>query len=186
MSHTASGSAPAIALVTDSGQALDIHTGKGQEIEQVLSAIRRVIRATDLHSRKVTRVSGLTTSQLVLLKAVRDQRLATISELAATISLSQATLTTIIDRLEHLGLVKRERSAEDKRKVRVSLTEAGLKVLDLAPEPLQESFIRQFSALKDWERSMIMAALQRVAEMMDASDLDASPMLDVGVLERDQ
>lgn len=154
------------------------------EYEQVLKAIRRVIRATDLHSRQVTRVSGLTSSQLILLKVVRDNNLSTISELASNISLSQATLTSILDRLEKSGLVKRERSALDKRKVSVRLTEEGVGVLDMAPEPLQDTFIRQFGALKDWERSMILASLQRVAEMMDAGDIDASPLLDVGSLDR--
>ena len=154
------------------------------EFEQVLKAIRRVIRATDLHSRQVTRVSGLTSSQLILLKAVRDNNLSTISELANNISLSQATLTSILDRLEKSGLVKRERSELDKRKVSVRLTDEGVSVLERAPEPLQDTFVRQFGALKDWERSMIMASLQRVAEMMDAGDIDASPLLDVGSLDR--
>lgn len=158
--------------------------GVNEDFEQVLTAIRRVIRATDLHSRYVTRTSGLTSSQLILLRVVRDKDLPTISQLANSISLSQATLTTILDRLETSGLLVRERSDKDKRKVRVRLTEQGNKVLDTAPEPLQESFIRQFGALKDWERSMILASLQRVAEMMDAGSLDASPLLDVGMLDR--
>lgn len=150
----------------------------------MLKAIRRVIRATDLHSRHVTKIAGLTSSQLILLKVVRDQSLATIGELATSISLSQATLTNILDRLESNGLVIRERSDEDKRKIRVRLTEAGRKAVDIAPEPLQDTFIRQFGALKDWERSMILSSLQRVAEMMDAGDIAAAPMLDVGILDR--
>ncbi len=154
------------------------------EFEQVLKAIRRVIRATDLHSRQVTRMSGLTSSQLILLKVVRDNKLSTISELANNISLSQATLTSILDRLEKSGLVKRERSELDKRKVSVRLTDEGISVLEMAPEPLQDTFVRQFGALQDWERSMILASLQRVAEMMDAGDIDASPLLDVGSLDR--
>lgn len=155
-----------------------------EEFEQVLKAIRRVIRATDLHSRHVTRTAGLTSSQLILLKVVRDQKVSTLSEIASSISLSQATLTTILDRLEKSGLVQRERSELDKRKVSVRLTAAGKKVLELAPEPLQDTFIRQFSALQEWERNMILSSLQRVAEMMDAADMDASPLLDVGNLDR--
>lgn len=154
------------------------------EFEQVLKAIRRVIRATDLHSRHVTKMSGLTSSQLILLKVVRDNNLSTISELASSISLSQATLTSILDRLEASGLVTRERSEQDKRKISVRLTDAGSAMLDMAPEPLQDTFIRQFGALQGWERSMILASLQRVAQMMDAGGIDASPLLDVGSLDR--
>lgn len=161
-----------------------IKNGNSAEIERVLKSIRQVIRATDLHSRYVTRLSGLTSSQLILLKVVRDQKLATISELADTISLSQATLTSILDRLEATGYVLRERSTQDKRKIQVCITQAGREVLKMAPEPLQDTFIRQFSALKDWERSMIQASLQRVAEMMNAGSIDAAPLLDVGQLDR--
>lgn len=161
-----------------------VSNGNSAEIEKVLTSIRQVIRATDLHSRRVTRLAGLTSSQLILLKVVRDHKLSTISELASTISLSQATLTSILDRLETTGFVLRERSMQDKRKIQVRITEAGREVLKMAPEPLQDTFIRQFSALKDWERSMIQASLQRVAEMMNASEIDASPLLDVGQLDR--
>src|SRR3546814_13790922 len=38
----------------------------------VLTALRRIIRATDLHSKQLAREVGLTTPQVVLLPAVRD------------------------------------------------------------------------------------------------------------------
>src|SRR5690625_7154353 len=43
---------------------------------------------------------------------------------------------------------------------------------------------RKFGDLEEWEQSMIIASLQRIAEMMDAKDIDASPFLDVGALDR--
>jgi DNA-binding MarR family transcriptional regulator len=153
-------------------------------IEQVLVAIRRVIRATDLHSKKITRNAGLTSSQLVLLKSIEAQGDATAGEIAQRISLSQATVTTILDRLQSKGLVLRERDKEDKRRVYVHLTAEGRSTLAGAPQPLQETFIRQFEQLEDWEQAMILASLQRVAHMMDAAHLDAAPMLDIGNLDR--
>jgi len=153
-------------------------------IEQVLVAIRRVIRATDLHSKKITRNAGLTSSQLVLLKSIEAQGDTTAGEIAQRISLSQATVTTILDRLQSKGLVLRERDSADKRRVYVHLTAEGRNTLANAPQPLQETFIRQFEQLESWEQTMILASLQRVAQMMDAAHLDASPMLDIGNLDR--
>jgi hypothetical protein len=49
---------------------------------------------------------------------------------------------------------------------------------------LQEHFARQFNDLQQWEQTMIIASLQRVAYMMDAEHIDASPVLDVGTLDR--
>ena len=153
-------------------------------IESVLIALRRVIRATDLHSRNLIKTTGLTAPQLLLLQAIRAQGEVSISKLANEISLSQATVTNIIDRLENRGYVIREKSNLDKRKVHLHLTDKGNLVVKDAPVPLQESFVRQFKELQDWEQHMIISALQRVAQMMDAQHIDAAPVLDVGFLDR--
>jgi len=149
------------------------------KIESVLIALRRVIRATDLHSRNLIKTAGLTGPQLLLLRTIRDHGDDTIGELSSQISLSQATVTTILDRLERRGLVYRQRSTADKRKVHVHLTPAGIAALEHAPMPLQESFVRRFEKLHEWEQSMILSALQRVATMMDAQSIDAEPLLDL-------
>ena len=153
-------------------------------IDEVLVSLRRVIRATDLHSKYLAKTSGLTAPQILLLQSIRDKGQVTIGELAKDISLSQATVTTIMDRLEKRDLVYRERSDQDKRKVHAYLTDAGIETLKAAPTPLQEHFTRQFGDLQNWEQTMIIASLQRVAQMMDAQHIDASPVLDIGTIDR--
>ncbi len=153
-------------------------------IEEVLISLRRVIRATDLHSKFLARTTGLTAPQMLLMQTIRDKGEVTIGELASGMSLSQATVTTILDRLETRQLVYRERSKEDKRKVHAYLTEKAAEMLTSAPIPLQDQFARQFSDLQDWEQTMIISSLQRVAQMMDAQHIDASPVLDIGMLDR--
>ena len=152
--------------------------------DEVLVALRRIIRATDLHSKQLSKTSGLTAPQLLILQTLRQHEALTVGEVARHVSLSQATVTTIIDRLEKRGYVVRERSTVDKRKVYVSLTDEAGRILLDAPKPLQDSFINQFQDLHDWEQSMILASLERVAHMMDAQHIDASPVLDVGALDR--
>ncbi len=153
-------------------------------IEEVLIALRRVIRATDLHSKHLAKTTGLTAPQILLLQTIRDKGEVTIGELANKISLSQATVTSILDRLEKRGLVYRERSKEDKRKMHAYLTEQATDVLKEAPIPLQAHFTQQFGDLQEWEQTMIISAIQRVAQMMDAQHIDASPVLDIGTLDR--
>ena len=154
------------------------------QIERVLIALRRVIRATDMHSRNLIKTTGLTAPQLLVLQTIRDKGEITIGELAQEISLSQATVTNILDRLENREYIYREKSTLDKRKVHAYLTEKGTMVVKDAPVPLQESFVNQFKDLNDWEQTMIISSLQRVALMMDAQHIDASPVLDVGKLDR--
>ena len=99
-------------------------------------------------------------------------------------NLSQATVTTILDRLEKKSLVIRERSTSDRRKVLVYLTESAVDILKDAPIPLQAQFTRQFNDLQDWEQLMITSSLSRIAQMMDAQHIDAAPVLDLGTLDR--
>ena len=40
--------------------------------DEVLVALRRIIRATDLHSRQLSKVSGLTSPQLLILQLLRQ------------------------------------------------------------------------------------------------------------------
>ncbi|MCG8413135.1 MAG: MarR family transcriptional regulator [Pseudomonadales bacterium] len=134
--------------------------------EAVLASIRKIIRASDLHSSHIRRTSGLTSPQLMLLRAIRDFPSATLGQLAEQISLSQATATTILNRLETMDLAARYRSEVDRRKSHVQLTEMGESVLRSAPHPMQAKFISEFETLKPFEQTAILSTLQHVAEMM--------------------
>src|SRR3546814_18184287 len=81
--------------------------------------------SSDLHSKQLAREVGLTTPQVVLLQAVRDLGEVTTGQLSRRVSLSQGTVTTILDRLESRGLVERYRSAADRRVVHSRHTQLG-------------------------------------------------------------
>ena len=106
-------------------------------------------------------------------------------KIAQEINLSAATVTTIIDRLENRGMVIRTRSETDKRKVHLSLSDAGKTLLNSAPKPLQEHFIMRYQNLEEWEQSQLLSAVERIATMMDANDIDAAPVLYVGQIQVD-
>jgi DNA-binding MarR family transcriptional regulator len=146
-------------------------------IDDVLVSLRRILRATSIHSRKLGRSVGLTAPQLLVLRTTQERAAPTASELAHAVSLSQATITTILTQLEKRGLLTRQRSDVDRRRVHVSLTDEGRRVLAAAPKPLQDSFAARFEALERWEQHQLVAVLERVASMMDAHMLDAAPLL---------
>ena len=50
-----------------------------------------------------------------------------------------------------------------------------------APPLLQEHFIERFDKLQDWEKMQLLSSLQRIASLMDAENIDASPILSSGV-----
>ena len=148
--------------------------------EQVLVALRQIMRATALSSRQLNKKVGLTAPQLLVLQTIEELGEVSISRVSSAVSLSQATVTTIIDRLEARALVQRERSKIDKRVVHASLTAAGKEMLAAAPRPLQDVFSDRFAELEAWEQSFLVSALQRLAALMNAENIDASPVLHVG------
>ncbi len=172
--------------ITDACLKASITGKKMDRYDQVLVALRRIIRATDLHSKKLSKTSGLTSPQLLILQTLRDNSDLTVGQVAKQVSLSQATVTTIVDRLERGGYVYRERGTADKRKVYVYLTDKAFETLVDAPKPLQDDFVRQYQDLHDWEQTMILSSLERVAYMMDAQHIDAAPVLDIGALDRNE
>lgn len=138
---------------------------------EVLKTIRQIIRAIDLQSRKLAKTHGLTGPQLVVLKELAEYDEITIGDLSRKISLSQATVTNIIERLEHKGIVTRIRSGADKRKVFVKTTDKASLLLQNAPSLLQEGFVDNFNKLELWEKNLLLSSLQRVASMMNAPDI---------------
>ena len=148
--------------------------------EELLVALRRVIRAVDLLSKQLSKDVGLTGPQLLVMQNIQEKPGIRVREIAENINLSPATITNILDRLEGRDLATRIRSTQDKRKVGVFLTEKGKVAVVNAPRPLQEHFVERFSQLKEWEQSQMVATVQRIASMMDAEDIDASPFLELG------
>lgn len=135
--------------------------------EQILACLRTLMRAVDSHSRRLRDEFGLTTPQLFVLRELARRKATTAGELARGVHLGQPTIKVILDRLESHGLVERSRDEEDRRSLRIRLTEEGRQVTERAPPLLHARFREQLALQEDWERSMIVTVLQRIASMMD-------------------
>ena len=157
-----------------------------EKYEQLLISLRQVIRAIDIHSKQLNKKSGLTGPQLMVMTKNSQLVAPMAKQVAKEINLSPATVTSIIDRLEAKKLVKRKRSQLDKRKVELYLSSAGEVLLQGAPKPLQEHFIKRYQALESWEQSQLLSSVERIASMMDAEELDAAPVLMVGQIQEGQ
>ncbi|HUZ18362.1 MAG TPA: MarR family transcriptional regulator, partial [Spirochaetia bacterium] len=110
--------------------------------------LRRIIRAIDLHSRRLTREFGLTGPQLLILTEISRGEELTVGEVAHRAHLSQATVTVVVDRLEEGGLVVRTRDVIDRRRVHLAMTERAAKLLDTRPSLLQDRFMERFGGLR--------------------------------------
>lgn len=145
--------------------------------QEVLRSLRRIFHAVDRHSRRLARLHGLTEPQAICLNAINRAGELNPGQLARTISLSPPTVTGILDRLERRGLIKRERTARDKRQVVVCVTEDGRYLLENSPPPMQERFTRRLTELTVARQRQIARSLDEVVRLMEAEDIEAAPLL---------
>lgn len=153
-----------------------------QRCREMLISLRKINQAISLHSKNLNRRFGLTGPQLVILNEIARHEAITVTQLARSISLSQATVTDILNRLGKKGLVERTRDTIDRRRVLVRITPQCNDILSQAPPALQDTFVDQYTNLPEWEQLMILSALKRIVDLMSAEKIDAAPFLATDVL----
>lgn len=147
---------------------------------QILRAIRRIIRKTSEHSRSVGKHGGVSVPQMLCLKALAEfanGEEATVAMVANSVQLSPPTVSRILDKLEKSGFISRERGTTDRRRVYISLTDIGRQRIKTLPTLLHDQFLERLRGLDPLERLGLLRALERVVELMDAEEIDASPLL---------
>ena len=166
-----------IAPIIDTGVNLE------DRAKRALTAMRKILRTTELNSKQIMSETGLTPSQLIFMQILDEEREQTAGHVAARMGITQATTTALLQKLEAMGLIQRRRGEHDRRQAWLSLTPAGQKALAIAPDGAHALFHKQFVELEDWEQSMLIASLERVAAMLGdkeqgyAAVLDASELL---------
>jgi DNA-binding MarR family transcriptional regulator len=148
-----------------------------------LTALRRILKATELHGREVAQSVGLTAVQLRVLKLADEAEGPTAKSLAGQMRVTQATVTALLDKLAVQGMIERHVCKTDRRQKNIFLTPLGLQTLEEAPDPMQRDFSHRFNKLADWEQAMLLAASERIASLLDAEELDAAPILATGEID---
>lgn len=149
---------------------------------RVLQSLRRIIRAVDLHSRKLSMQHNITGPQLACLLAVNEHGPLTVSSLAREIHLSPSTIVGIIDRLEQKAMVLRRRSSQDRRVINIEITSKGMALVRSAPSPLQDTLAKALQGLPEIEQISIVSSLEKIVKLMEAEGIDAGPILVTGSL----
>lgn len=150
--------------------------------EDALIALRQIQRRTELASKRLASQAGLTPSQLLVMQILKERGETSAGDISQMTQLKHATITSLVDKLEARGMLSRRRCDEDRRKVWLALLHPGATAISDAPDLLQQTFTANFNKLPDWHQSMLVSALENVAVLLDAEDLDAAPILDVGDL----
>jgi DNA-binding MarR family transcriptional regulator len=139
---------------------------------EVVWLIRKLVQGGELYTKELDKKYQVSAPQLSCLLALSDQGPMPPSQIAKYIMVNSSTITGIIDRLEHKGLVERSRTSPDRRVITISLTEKGKGLIQIAPPPLQKKIVEGLKRLPPQELDEIIQVLTKLATMMDVHDLE--------------
>ncbi|ADB51717.1 MarR family winged helix-turn-helix transcriptional regulator [Conexibacter woesei] len=140
-----------------------------QLAEGLRTAFGELLRAERrLRSRDPQRPGALSYSQVRALVLLDDAEEATAGQLARAADLTPASVTSLLDQLEHEGMVQRRRSEQDRRLVVVSLTPQGRALLSEKRAIWQRCWQQAFADLDDRDVAAAGEAMRRMARMFDS------------------
>jgi DNA-binding MarR family transcriptional regulator len=140
-----------------------------------LQHLREIMHGADMRSRRLLRELGISSTQAGVLRALSDGETHSAGDLARSLSLTGATLTGVLDRLEARGWLERVRSAKDKRRMEVRILPAGTDKLNETAEKFQDPLTRGFQDLPEPVQSQILNALSRVTTLFDEPEPEEAP-----------
>jgi len=129
--------------------------------------VGRAARKMSKITREKVAPYGLTTTQFFLLTALYEEDGIFISALARIVALDKATLTGMLDRLERDGLTERRADPEDRRAIRIHLTEKAEKLRDELTELYHENNGLFLALLDEKERKVF----EQVVDKIETVDL---------------
>ena len=137
-----------------------------RETRQVLDAIRRLVRSLRESSRAAEKRVGLSGAQLFVLQVLDRNGALSVNELAAATVTHQSSVSVVVARLVGHGLVSRVQSSGDRRRLELSLTVKGRKLLRRSPGVAQERLIDGLRRMSSTERRTLAASLVRLVKRM--------------------
>ena len=140
-------------------------------VKEIIYQIRRLLQAQELYTKELNKKYQISSPQLNCLLALHENGPLPPSRIAKYIMVNSSTVTGIIDRLEQKGLVTRVRNSPDRRVITIELTEAGKKLADNAPPPIQQKIIDGLKRLPQGEIEEIIRGLTRLTHMLEVQDL---------------
>lgn len=144
------------------------HISRDPASREVLDALRRIVQALRESSRRAEQQLGISGAQLFVLEKLADGPSQSLNDLAARTFTHQSSVSTVVARLVDQGLVSRQRSSDDSRKLELVLTGRGRRLARRTTGAAQERLIGSIQQIPAESRTHLAALLQHVVAGMNA------------------
>lgn len=120
----------------------------------------------------------LSLQQMHMVMITRDQGSVTITELADILGVSPPSVSAMVDRLVEKGILMREHSRQDRRKVIVRVSPGTIDNFDTVEEQILQSFVDLMEKIGPETTRKWCEVMERVREVMEQSNRDSHPSTD--------
>jgi DNA-binding MarR family transcriptional regulator len=145
------------------------------DVAAVFNSLRRLVHALHSASRETERRLGVTGAQLFVLTQLRATPSLSINALSERTMTHQSTVSVVVRRLVQRKLVKKVRATDDARRVALTLTPSGSRLLARAPEVMQVRLANAIRSLPAPECHELARTLEQLVRHVGA-DRTAAPM----------
>ena len=140
--------------------------------KQIIFSIRRLIQASELYTKELNKKYQVSAAQLNCILTLYEYGPLPPSKIANHMMVKSSTVTGVVDRLEKKGLAKRMRTSPDRRVITIQLTQAGNKLAQNAPPPIQQKIIDGLKQTETVKKEQIVSSLNMLTAMLDVQDLE--------------
>ena len=140
----------------------------------VLKQFRLIFGSVRQHFRQIEETCGISGSQLWMLHELQSAPGIGVSDLAHRLSIHQTTCSQLVEKLVTRGYVLKARSAEDQRRVGLTITKTAAKVLKAAPGPAEGLIPEALLGLSDATLESLTEDLGRLIDGLHLQDDQAA------------
>jgi DNA-binding MarR family transcriptional regulator len=139
---------------------------------QIIYSIRRLIQASELYTKELNKKYHVSAAQLNCILTLYEYGPLPPSKIANHMMVKSSTVTGVVDRLEKKGFAERMRNSPDRRVITIQLTEAGKKLAQNAPPPIQQKVVDALKQTENAKKEQIVRSLNMLTGMLDIQDLE--------------
>src|SRR3954462_4851945 len=132
-----------------------------------LDSLRRIVQALRESSRRAEHDLGVSGAQLFVLDTLALAPALSLNELAARTHTHQSSVSTVVARLVKRGLIRRTRADDDVRRLALTLSAEGRRLVARAPELAQSRLVHGIDRLPAGTRRTLATALGVLAGDLD-------------------
>lgn len=140
--------------------------------QNIISNLKQILKIFTIKKKKTKTEFNITNTQINTLNFIIKNENATVIDLAELMQLSSSSLISILNKLENLGLIERQRSKFDRRKVKTKATDKGFELSQSAPMSFEQNIINELHELGKTQLKTLDSGVNQLLNIVQKTSIE--------------